>query len=203
MRKSCGGVGVWNNLNFTTRPRENLVVGLGCGIFKFHHKTTRFTTRFLNAIGNVDFLCFLLMNIPTRPRENLVVGLGYGIFWISPQDHKKILWWGWGMEYFEFHHKTMRKSCGGVGVWNIWISPQDHKIHHKISEYYRKCRFYMFFINEYHHKTTRKSCSGVGVWNILNFTTRPRENLVVGVVFGIFSVLPRDHKIHHKIFRSK
>jgi hypothetical protein len=27
-----------------------------------------------------------------RPQENLVVGVGFGK--ISPQDHKKILWWG-------------------------------------------------------------------------------------------------------------
>jgi hypothetical protein len=38
---------------------------------------------------------------------------------------------------------------------------------------------------------------------VIEFTTRPQENLVVGVGFGIFSFSPQDHKIHHKIFQSR
>jgi hypothetical protein len=98
-RKSCGGVGVFN-------------------IFILNHETKRFTTRFSNAIGKCEFYIILLIKFTTRPQENLVVGVGGGIFY--------------------FHHKTTRKSCGGVGFGKFSFSPQDHKIHHKIFKCYRK-----------------------------------------------------------------
>ena len=87
------------------------------------------------------------------------------------------------------------------------MSPQDHeihhKIHHKIFECHRKFRFNMYFINEFPHKTMRKSCGGGGgAWNILNFTTRPRENLVVGVGCRLYLISPRDHEIYHKILNA-
>ena len=121
-------------IEFTTRPRENLVMGGGYqNIFNF---TAKFTTR-------------VVSEFTTRPQENLVVGEGIKIFSFSPQDHKKIWWWWVGIRIFSFlpqdhkihhksfqyrtknniniyfciriHHKTTRKSCGGGGVWNMFI----------------------------------------------------------------------------------
>ena len=82
---------------------------------------------------------------------------------------------GWGLKYFHFHQKTARKSCGGGGVWNIFY------FHHKttwfttrFSNAIGKCRFHIILL--------------------IKFTTRPQENLVVGVGFGIFSFSPQDRK---------
>ena len=180
------------------------MVGWGFEYFHFHHETKRFTTRFSNAIGKCEFYIILLIKFTTRPRENLVVGVGFGIFWFSPRDHKKILWWGWGLENFHFHHKTTRfttrfsNAIGkcrfyiillikfttrpkenllvGVGYWILSFSPRDQEIHHKIFKCYRKMWILYHFINKIHHKTTRKSCGGGGVWNIFIFTTRPRDS---------------------------
>jgi hypothetical protein len=160
--------------------------------YKIHHKITRFTTRFLNIGRKILFIYNFVIEFTTRPQENLVVGVGFGIF---------------------------------------SFSEQDHKIHHKIFQYRKKNICYIYFYNTIHHKTTRKSCGGGGVWNIfmfttrpqdsprefrnlgrktlfiynfvIEFTTRPQENLVVGVGFGIFSFSPQDHKIHHESFKSR
>ena len=70
-----------------------------------------------------------------------------------------------------------------------------------ISECYRKSRFYIFLLINF---TTRPQENlGGGVWNILNLTTRPRENLVVELGNGIFLISSQDHEIHHKSFQSK
>ena len=57
------------------------------------------------------------------------------------QDHKKILWWVWGLE--NIHHETTRKSCGGVGI---------EKFHHKTT---RKSCGGGKGLEKVHHKTTR------------------------------------------------
>ena len=35
-------------------------------------------------------------------------GVGVEIFSFSPRDHKKILWWGWAWNNFNFYHETKR-----------------------------------------------------------------------------------------------
>ena len=71
-----------------TRPRENILVGIGFGIFPFQHKTAIFTTSFSNAMRKCRFYKILLIKCTKSPRENVVVWLGFGIFYV--------------------HHKTMR-----------------------------------------------------------------------------------------------
>ena len=119
-----------------------------------------------------------------------------------PHDNKKIFW------------------CWlGIGI----ISPKDSKIHHKSFQSRGKKSFYIYFCNRIHHKTTRKSCGGGWVSDyfhfhhkttrfttrvfdlgrkiifiyifVIEFTTRPQENLVVGGGYQnifIFTTRPQD-----------
>ena len=50
----------------------------------------------------METLIILLTKFATRPKEILVVGVGVETFSFSPQDHKKILWWGWAWNDFIF-----------------------------------------------------------------------------------------------------
>ena len=80
-------------MKIATRPRENLVVGVGFGIFSFspedheiHHKSFQSKK---NCIGKYKIHILSLIKITTRPRENLVVGGGVCnifIFTRRPQD---------------------------------------------------------------------------------------------------------------------
>ena len=97
----------------------------------------------------------LLITFTMRPRENLVVGQGEEYFQIFKYLKKlQILY-----DYVNtIYHETTRKSCGGVGLGIF--SPRDHKIQKRFLNAIGKCRFYMILL--------------------IKFTTRPRENLVVG-----------------------
>ena len=63
MRKPFGWGGGWNTFIFTTK----------------------FPTRFSNAVGICIFYMILLIKF-TRPQKNLVMGVGFGIFSFSPKD---------------------------------------------------------------------------------------------------------------------
>ena len=89
----------------------------------------------------------------------------------------------------KFHHKTTRFSCGGVGYFRA--RPQDFLV---VWQDIGIRTFYCITHSHPLHKIFLRSCGEL-------FTTRPRENLVVGVGFGVFSFSPKDHKFHHKIFK--
>ena len=106
---------------------------------------------------------------------------------------------GVGLEYFHFHHETKRKSCGGGGLGMISFLPRDQKIHQKIFKCYRKVEILYHFINKFHHKTTRFSCGGVGY-----FRARPQDFLVVWQDIGIrtFNCIAHSHPLHKIFLRS-
>ena len=73
-------------MKFTTRPQENLVVGMGiCSLLPEDHKIH---DKIFDIEGKIFYICIFVLESTTRPQENLVVGVGFGIFSFSPQDHK-------------------------------------------------------------------------------------------------------------------
>ena len=72
--------------------------------------------------------------------------------------------------------KELRKSCGRVGYQNISIFTT------RVFNIERYIIFIYIFVIE--------------------LTTRPQGNLVMGGGYGIFSCSPQDHMIHHKLWRK-
>ena len=84
----------------TTRPQENLVVGVGLGICPFLPEDHKI----FNLGGKILFVYIFVLESTTRPQENLVVGVGLGICPFLPEDHK----------IFNLGGKIL--FCGGGGV---------------------------------------------------------------------------------------
>ena len=99
----------------------------------------------------------------TRPQANLVVRVGFGN--ISPQDDKKILWWGWGWKISPQDHKKF--LWWGRVICHKTNRPKDHK---KILWWGRILKNFttrrqenlVVGVDKIYHKTTRKSSGGDG-----------------------------------------
>ena len=57
----------------TTRPQENLVVGVGLGICPFLPEDHKI----FNLGGKILFVYIFVLESTTRPQENLVVGVAF------------------------------------------------------------------------------------------------------------------------------